>query len=186
MLAGTQTTLGTTGRGPVRPFVRVAVDWPVVQRLNAFAEADLTGLPDSQVRLTTAKDFDAIEMSVGVNWRPSTKVHAAGYCEAGFASRLETDGRQPREGAPLWASCGVWFREKAGGHGGRLRIGLGPDERPGWGPVPTAHVKGSIKVLTRGNGSVVLSVRAVLGLARNPYGHRTNVITAGVGAGWGG
>lgn len=188
ILAGTQTTLGTEGRGPVRPFARVGVDWTVAgtaRPVVMFAEADLTGLPDAQMRLDQPSDFDAIEMEVGATWRPSMRVRASLYCEAGFASRIQTADHRPVESAPLWTSCGVAFRER-GGHAGRLRVGAGPDERPGWGPVLAAHVKGSVRLASYGNVGMTLAVRAVLGLQMNPYGRRTNVITVGVAAGWGG
>jgi len=189
ILAGTQVTLGTEGRGPVKPFARVAVDWNIAgttHRTDAFAEADLTGLPDSQLSITKPSDFQAIEMVAGMNWRPTTKVHAALYCEAGFASRMETPDRKPAEAGPLWSACGVWFRERLGGHAGRLRIGVGPDERPGYGASLAATVKGSVKLIGVKGGGAHLTVRAVLGLERNPYGRRTNLIAVAVATGWGG
>lgn len=186
VVAGATVVLDTFGsEAAVKPFASVMVDWNLAgkdRHLDAFVQADYTGLPDAQVTLTDPGDFDALMIELGGSYRPSTKVSASGYCSGGFASRFFEGVVEPHTSAPLWGSCGLAFRDR-GEHRARLRVGLGPDERLGYGWTMAAHVKGSIRLTGIGGSrvGVTLLADAILGL-ETPVGQdqRVNVITTSV------
>lgn len=182
VMGGGTVVLGTAAPSSMEPLARVAVDWNlagVERALEAHVEADFTGLPDAQIALSSARDFRALEMSMGLSYHASEKLSASGYCETGFASRLSDGTPEPKTSAPLWSSCGIWFADK-GEHRARLRIGVGPDERLGWGWTLAAHIKGSIRLVERSSVGVTVLVRAILGL-ETPVGQkqRVNVVKIG-------
>lgn len=182
-------TFGTGETSSVTPFASVWVDWILAGKqrpVAAFVQADYTGLPDSQVTFTSVNEFDAVMIEVGLSYRPAAAVSASGYCSGGFASRFTRGVVEPHTSAPLWASCGLAFRDR-GDHKARLRVGLGADERLGFGWTMAAHVKGAIRLSGIGDSrfGVTLLADAILGL-ETPVGQkqRVNVITASVAMSW--
>jgi len=165
----------------------VSVDWLLWQRrgspqnLGAYTEATFMGLPDAEVKLQSAADFDALEMTMGATVRPLEGLSASLYGEGGFATRFSDGVQDPVTSAPMWSSFGLSFTDR-GDSRARLRVGIGPDERLGFGWTMAMHVKASIKLPMGDKFGSTVMVRAILGL-ETPAGQtqRVNVISAGVG-----
>ena len=170
----------------------LAIDWPLTTSkshpLLAHVDADYTGLSDPEIVLEDARDFNAIEFSLWASVRPLEAVSASLFCEGGFATRFASDVAEPKTSAPLWSSCGLAFWDD-GDSNARLRVGIGPDERLGFGWTMAVQVKGSIRLpfpeAMKGLGGTFI-LRSILGL-ETPVGQkqRFNQHNAGVGLSWG-
>lgn len=178
-------SLGPTAPTSVEPMARLTVDWTIAGEkhpLKAHITGELTALPDQLLDLTDAATFNAVELALAMSYRPSVKVSAAGYCEAGFASRMHDGLVQSATSAPLWGACGLRFEDGRN----RLTVGLGRDERLGSRWTWAATVSGAARVVGMGPVDVVLTVSAVLGLERDPAsGQRNNVVRVGTAFGLG-
>lgn len=187
VVAGGQVLL-TSGDAekPFKALGRILVDWPLAgteRPMGALVVAEVTALPGRELSLSDSKSFNAVEVSGAVWYNPIPKFYGSFYCEGGFASAY-SDAVGPNTNAPLWAGCGVYF-EDSGTKLGRLKLGLGPDERPGYGWAMAIQVMGQLRLVEYENLGVTLTLRAILPLEENPITRqRTTVITAGAGVSW--
>lgn len=187
VVGGANMSFGSEVPTSTTPFAAVTVDWVLwqckdnPQNVSAFVEGTFMGLPDAEVKLESAADFDALEVALGASWRPLDGILASLYASGGFASRFSDGIQEPVTSAPMWSSFGLSFVDK-GDTRARLRVGVGADERLGFGWTMALHVNASIRLPIRDKFGSTVMVRAILGL-ETPAGQtqRVNVITAGVG-----
>lgn len=192
VLAGGTVGLMTGGEAKVEPLARVAVGWDVWRGdrpIAANVVADFIATPGDAVNLADPASFRALEFSLGISWRVVPSVAASAYCEAGFSSRLETRGNEPRDEAPKWGACGARFAAET--RHAYLQVGFGGDQRLDGRYVPAVTVSGALDLYESDDGrlegtSLSLVVRAVLGLDHSINApQRRDIVTAGVAFGWG-
>ena len=185
VVLGGMTVLGQ-GETIVEPFARLFVDWQLAGRrraLHAHVVADLTALPDSELRLDDASTFNAAEVAFLVRYKPIPRLAASAFVEGGFASRFPRDALRPVTSAPLWASFGAYFIDR-GESGGRFKVGVGPDERLGYGWTMAVQAAGMVRLVGIGDFGVTLMIDFIGGLESNPTGQRVNVVRAMTGVSW--
>jgi len=191
VVLGAVTALSTADNNPersVKPIGRILVDWPLAgwkRPMGVFVLAEITSLPDSEFTLANVGSFNSFEMSGAVWYDPIPSFAGSFYCEGGFASVFSTNAVSPTTTAPLWSGCGVYFEDKSTKLG-RLKVGVGPDERLGYGWTMAIHVVGQLRVLDYSNMGLTLLLNSILGLESNPTGQRVNVIRIAAGISWDG
>jgi len=186
VVAGGMTVLGQQ-KTVVEPFARIFVDWQLAghkRALHAHVVADLTALPDSELRLNDVSTFNAAEVAFLVRYKPIPRLAASTFVEGGFASRFPEVAMRPATSAPLWASFGVYFLDR-GASGGRFKVGVGPDERLGYGWTMAVQASGMIRLFGVGDFGVTLMIDFIGGLEANQTGQRVNIVRAMSGVSWG-
>lgn len=194
ILAGAQVGFATEAENAYEPFVRVHVDVPLAKNPTApslLVNVELGGLQGAAVEIESLETWKTLEVGLAGRWYPVERLNVALWGEVGFASRRAGE-LQPQKKAPRWFYGGVILdRFKVGS----LAVGAGTDQRLDGTYVPTATVKGHVKLYQATGGPlkgvlITLVGEAVLGLnlvdngTQAPYA-LSDMLRAGLGAGWG-